>query len=340
VDLGAEKYAQHQAEAFYRDVVERLRALPLVAGASVADNEPFSGGFQRTTFTDGVDSTDPRNGRLTPIVAVAPSFFSTAGITLLSGRDFDEQDDAKGAMVAVVNRAMAESFWPGQDPLGKHVHFLGEVWDVTVVGEVNTVKYSTLGEPPQAIVYMPLKQHYSPFVSLYVRTNGDPAKALGTVRSTVQSLIPTIPLVRVQTVGQVLLQSLTAPRIGAELLGTFGLVALILAAIGTYGVMSYSVSQRTPEIGIRMSLGAQQGDVLRLILAGGLAMVLVGVAFGLGFSALLSRSMSSLLFGIGAFDAPSFLAVAALLILVAMAACWIPARRATHVDPMVALRYE
>jgi putative ABC transport system permease protein len=117
-------------------------------------------------------------------------------------------------------------------------------------------------------------------------------------------------------------------------------VALILAAIGTYGVMSYSVSQRTPEIGIRMSLGAQQGDVLRLILAGGLAMVLVGVAFGLGFSALLSRSMSSLLFGIGAFDAPSFLAVAALLILVAMAACWIPARRATHVDPMVALRYE
>jgi predicted permease len=340
VDLGAEKYAQPQAEAFYRDVVERLKALPLVAGASIADSGPFSGGFQRTTFTDGVDSTDPRNGRLTPVVAVAPSFFSTAGITLLSGRDFDEQDDAKGAMVAVVNRAMAESFWPGQDPLGKHVHFLGETWDVTVVGEVNTVKYSTLGEPPQAIVYMPLKQHYSPFVSLYVRTNGDPAKALGTVRSTVQSLIPTIPLARVQTVGQVLLQSLTAPRIGAELLGTFGLMALILAAIGTYGVMSYSVSQRTPEIGIRMTLGAQQGDVLRLILAGGLAMVLVGVAFGLGFSALLSRSMSSLLFGIGAFDAPSFLAVAALLILVAMAACWIPARRATHVDPMVALRYE
>jgi predicted permease len=340
VDLGAEKYAQPQAEAFYRDVVERLRALPLVAGASVADNEPFSGGFQRTTFTDGVDSTDPRNGRLTPVVAVAPGFFSTAGITLLSGREFEEQDDAKGAMVAVVNRAMAESFWPGQDPLGKHVHFLGETWDVTVVGEVNTVKYSTLGEPPQAIVYMPLKQHYSPFVSLYVRTNGDPEKALGTVRKTVQSLIPTIPLVRVQTVGQVLLQSLTAPRIGAELLGTFGLMALILAAIGTYGVMSYSVSQRTPEIGIRMSLGAQQGDVLRLILAGGLAMVLVGVAFGLGFSALLSRSMSSLLFGIGAFDAPSFLAVAALLILVAMAACWIPARRATHVDPLVALRYE
>jgi len=340
VNLGAEHYVQPQAEAFYRDVVERLDALPLVANASLADSAPFSGGLQRTTFTDGVDTSDPRNGKLTPVIAVSPGFFSTAGVTLLKGRGFNEQDEANGAMVAVVNRAMAESFWPGQDPLGKHVHFLGETWDVAVVGEVNTVKYATLGEPPQAIVYMPLKQHYSPTVTLYVRAKGDPTKALGSVRSTVQSLIPSIPLLRVQTVEEVLLQSLTAPRIGAELLGTFGLLALILAAIGTYGVMGYSVSQRTQEIGIRMTLGAQPGDVLRLILAGGMAMVSVGVAAGLGFSTLFSRSMSSLLYGIGSFDAPSFLATAAMLILVAMAACWIPARRAMRVDPMTALRYE
>jgi macrolide transport system ATP-binding/permease protein len=243
-------------------------------------------------------------------------------------------------MVGVVNRALAETAWPGQDPLGKHLHFLGEPWDVIVVGEVNNVKYATLGEPPQAIVYMPLKQHYSPFVALYVRTNGDPEKALGAVRSTVQSLIPNVPLVGVQTVGQLLMRSLTAPRIGAELLGAFGFLALILASIGTYGVMSYSVSQRTQEIGIRMSLGAQPRDVLRLILAGGLAMVCVGVAFGLGIATVLSHSMSSLLFGIGAFDAPSFLATAALLILVAMAACLVPAGRATRVDPVIALRYE
>jgi putative ABC transport system permease protein len=243
-------------------------------------------------------------------------------------------------MVAVVNRALAENFWPGEDPLGKHLHFLGESWDVTVVGEVNTVKYQTLGEPPQAIVYMPLKQHYSPFVALHVRTKGDPEKALGTIRGTVQALIPTVPLVRVQTVEQILLQSLTAPRVGAELLGTFGLLALVLAAIGTYGVMSYSVSQRTPEIGIRMTLGAQASDVVRLILAGGMAIVLVGVVAGLGFSTLLSRSMSSLLYGIGSFDAASFLVTAALLMLVGLAACWIPARRAMRVDPIVALRYE
>lgn len=339
-NLGAENYTQPQAEAFYRDVVERLKGLPAVAAASVADAPPLGGGLARTTFTDGVDFTDPRNGKLTPVIAVAPGYFSTAGITLLSGRAFDEQDDDKGAMVAVVNRAMAESFWPSQDPLGKHLHFLGETWDVTVVGEVKTVKYGTLGEPPQAIVYMPLKQHFSPFVTLYVRTNGDPQKAISTVRGAVQALVPSVPLTNVQTVGQVLVQSLTAPRVGAELLGTFGLLALILASIGTYGVMSYSVSQRTQEIGIRMSLGAQSRDVLRLILSGGLAMVCTGVVFGLAISTLLSRSVSSLLFGIGAFDAPSFLSTAALLILVAMAACWIPARRAIRVDPVIALRYE
>ena len=340
IDLGAEQYQQPQAEAFYRDVVERLEALPSVAGASFSDNVPFGGGLQRTTFTDGVDTTDPRNGKLTPLAAVTPGFFRAAGITLLEGRSFNEQDDDKGAMVAIVNKAMADSFWPGQDPLGKHIHFLGETWDVTVVGEVNTVKYATLGEPPQAITYVPLKQHYSSSVTLFVKTNGDPQKALPNIRSTVQALIPNVPLRGVQTVEQSLSQSLTAPRIGAELLGAFGILALILAAIGTYGVMSYSVSQRTQEIGIRMSLGAQPSDVRRLILVGGLAMVLVGVSAGLVVSTLLSHSMSGLLYGVGAFDVPSFLATAALLILVAMAACWIPARRAMTVDPLIALRYE
>jgi len=340
VNLGAERYEQAKAEQFHRDVVERLNGLPMVAQASIADSAPFAGSLQRTTFTDGVDSTDPRNGKLTPVIATAPKFFSAAGIALLQGRDFADNDDANGAMVAVVNQAAAQTFWPGQDPIGKHLHFLGETWDVTVVGEVNTVKYQTLGEPAQAIVYMPLKQHYAPAVTIYARTKGDPARALGSVRSAVQSLAPTIPIVRLQTVGEVLVQSLTAPRLGAQLLGTFGLLALVLAAIGTYGVMSYSVTQRRQEIGVRMALGAQRRDVLRLIMSNGLAMVLAGVAVGLGLAALLSRTMSALLFGIGLFDAPSFLITASLLVLVAMAACSIPARTAMRVNPIVALRYE
>ncbi len=337
---GAEHYQQVQAEALYRDVVQRLNALTMVAQAGVSDTFPLGGGFERTTFTDGVDSTDPRNGKLTPVNAVAPGFFSMAGIPLLEGRDFTDADNANSNMVGVVNEAAAQTFWPGKDPIGQHLHFLGETWVVTVVGVVKTVKYATLGEPPQAVVYMPLKQHYADFVILYVRTKGDPEKAMPSIRTVVHSLAPTVPLNFVQTVQQVLVQSLEAPRMGAELLGAFGLLALILAAIGTFGVMSYSVNQRTSEIGIRMALGAQRGDVMRLILGNGMAMVVAGVVAGLALSTLLARSMSTLLFGIGMFDAASFLGTAALLILVALGACWIPARRAMRVDPIVALRYE
>jgi predicted permease len=340
VNLGSEHYTQARAEQFYKDLVERLGGVSTVESASISDTYPFSGGLARTTFTDGVDITDPRNGKLTPVIAVEPGYFSTAGITMTEGRDFNEHDDAQGAMAGIVNKAAAEQMWPGVDPIGKHIHFLGETWDIAIVGEVATVKYETVGEPPQAIVYLPLKQHYSPEVVLYVHTKGDPEKAIPSVRSTVQALGPGVPLLNVQTVPQVLVESLTAPRIGAELLGGFGLLALVLAAIGTYGVMSYSVNQRTQEVGIRMSLGAQPRDVLRLILANGMAMVCAGVVVGLGISTLLTRSMSSLLYGIGAFDAPSFLITAGLLIVVALAACYIPARRAMRVDPIIALRYE
>ena len=340
VNLGAAHYGQPQAEQFYKDVVERLHELPMIEGASLADAPPISGSLQRTTFTDGVDTTDPRNGRLTPVIAAAPGYFSTSGIVMLRGRDFTESDDANTAMVGIVNRAMTQQIWPGQDPIGKHIHFLGESWDIAIIGEVSTVKYLTLGEPPQPIVYLPLKQHYSPAAFIYVHAKGDPRKALPAVRTTVASLAPAVPLLNERTVSEVLVQSLVAPRVGAELLGGFGLLALVLAAVGTYGVMSYSVNQRSQEIGIRMTLGAQPGDVLRLILGGGLAMVCTGVVVGLALSSLLARSMSTLLFGIGAFDAPSFLLTAALLIAVAMAACYLPARRAMGVDPIVALRYE
>jgi len=337
---GAARYAQPQAEALYRDVVQRVDELPMVASASVSDAPPLGGGLAWTTFTDGVDMSDPRNGILTPVIAISPGYFFSRSMSLLEGRDFTDADDANGAMVAIVNRAAANTFWPGQDPIGRHLHFITTTWVVTVVGEVNTAKYASLGEPPTAVVYWPLKQHYSDGVFLFVRSKGDPTKAIPNVRSVMHSLAPTVRLLGVQTVEQTLDQSLSAPRMGAELLGTFGLLALVLAAIGTYGVMSYSVNQRTQEIGIRMALGAQRGDVLRLILMNGMAMVVAGVVVGLAFSVLLAKSMNALLYGIGMFDAPSFLSTAALLILVALGACYLPARRAMRVDPIVALRYE
>jgi predicted permease len=340
INLAPQHYPQGQAEQFYREAIERVSSLPMVKSASISDAPPFGGNFQRTTFPEGVDVNDLRNGKLTPVISVSPGHFAAAGISMLSGREFDDHDDAQSHMVAIVNQAFVDRTWAGQNPIGKHLRFALQTWDVEVVGVAKTVTFLTLGEPPQAIVYFPLKQHYSPGVVLFVRTNGDPHAAIASVRATIQGLDPSLPLVNVRTVAEVLDRSLVAPRIGAELLGAFGLLALLLAAIGTYGVMSYSVSQRTQEIGIRMALGAQRGDVLRLILGNGMAMILAGIAVGFVFSLFLTQSMNSLLYGIGIFDPASFFGTAALLLVVALLACWLPARRAMRVDPLIALRYE
>jgi putative ABC transport system permease protein len=321
-------------------VVERVKSLPLIADASIADAGPFQLNFQRTTFTEGVDRSDPRNGKLTPVVATKPGFFSASGMTLMRGRDFTDQDDANSTMVAIVNQAFVDKNLPGQDPLGKHLYMLTQTWELNIVGVVNTVKTQTLGEPPTPVVYFPLKQHYAPNVNMWVRTKGDPTAVVPSVREALLQLDKGLPLRNVRTVSTVLDQTLTAPRMGAELLGTFGFLALALAAIGTYGVMSYSVTQRRQEIGIRMALGAHRHDVLRLIMGGGMSMVVVGIIAGLAISTLLTRSMNTLLFGIGLFDPVSFFGTALLLFAVALLACWFPARRAMKVDPLVALRSE
>ena len=340
LNLGTQRYTQSQAEQFYDAVIDRVKALPMVADAGIADAGPFQGTIARTTFLEGADRSDPRNGHTTPVMGVKPGFFTAAGMTLVRGRDFNDHDDANSTMVAIVNQAFAEKNWPGQDPIGKHLYMLLTTWDLHVVGVVNTVKTQTLGEAPQPVIYYPLKQHFVPNVTLWVRTKGEPNVALPSVRAAVQEMDKALPLRRVNTVAGIMSDTLAAPRIGAEMLGTFGFLALALAAIGTYGVMSYSVNQRTQEIGIRMALGAQRSDVLRLIFAGGMAMVGVGIVAGLGISTVLTHSMNALLFGIGIFDPASFFGTAALLILVALLACWLPARRAAKVDPMVALRYE
>jgi predicted permease len=339
---GSQHYTQGRAEQYYQDAMDHVRALPMVSAVAITDTAPFNGNILRTTFPEGIDQNDPRNGTLTPIVNVSPGYFSAAGIPALSGRDFNLHDDANSQYVAIVNQAFVDQNWPGSADraIGKRLHFLQTTWDVQVVGVVKTVKFQTLGEPPTAVVYMPLKQHYSGGTVLFVRTTGDPHAAISSVRETIQSLDRAMPLLNVRTVAETLDASLVPSRVGAELLGAFGLLALLLAAIGTYGVMSYSVSQRTQEIGIRMALGAQRRDVLRLILGNGMAMILGGIALGLVFSLLLTRGMNSLLYGIGIFDAVSFFSTAALLLLVALVACWLPARRAMRVDPIIALRYE
>lgn len=343
LDPSRQNYPQERTEQYYRDAAERVRALPAVADAGIANSAPFDESVTAsyTTFPEGVDTSDLRNASQFPVVAVGPGYFSAAGIPLLRGRDVNDFDAPGMDQVVVINQALADRLWQGQDPIGKRLTCLaGRTLQAEVIGVVGNVKVRTLEELPQPILYFSLKQMYFPNAVLYVRTKGDANSALSSVRSAVQSLDPAIPLDRPVTVSSLMDQMVSGSRLAAELLMGFGALALLLAAVGTYGVMSYSVSQRTQEIGIRMAMGAQRGDVLRLILRNGMTMVLAGVVAGLGASVFFTRSINSLLYGIGSFDVASFFAAAAVLIAAALFACWIPARRAMRVDPVVALRYE
>jgi predicted permease len=341
LDPSRQNYRQERTEEYYRAATEKVRALPTVADAGIANSAPFSISTFYTTFPEGADTSDLRNASQFPVVAVGPGYFSAAGIPLLRGRDVNDFDDPQMDQVVVINQALADRLWNGRDPIGRRLTCLaGQTLQAEVIGVVGNVKVQTLEESPEPILYFSLKQMYFPNAVLYVRTKDDPNADLLSIRSAVQSLDAAIPLDRPVTVSSLVEQMVSGSRLAAELLMGFGALALLLAAVGTYGVMSYSVSQRTQEIGIRMALGAQRGDVLRLILQNGMAMVVAGVGVGLGLSVIFTRSINSLLYGIGSFDVASFFAAAAVLIVVALVACWVPARRAMRVDPVVALRYE
>jgi putative ABC transport system permease protein len=340
LNFGPLRYSPSQTEQVEQAITERVRALPMVVAVGMADTAPLSPNVSFTTFPEGADASDARNARLIPVTTAQPGYFAAMNMPILKGRDFDDHDDAMGAKVVVVNQALAENVWPGQDPLDKRLSFLSQPDKVTVVGVVATVKYQTLGEPPQPVMYFPMRQRAQANVTLHVRVSGDPNAATKSVGETITAVDPNLRKPQMLTVPALIEQILQPEYVEAELLGGFGFLALLLAAIGTYGVMSYSVGQRTQEIGIRMALGAQPRDVMRLMLGGGMAMVIGGIVAGLIVTMLLTHSLSSLLFGIGLFDPLSFFATAGLMIVVALIACWIPSRRAMRVSPIIALRYE
>jgi predicted permease len=338
VDLGAQKYTQVQGEGFYRTLVDRLKNLPTVADASVADTPPVSGSFRRTTFVEGVDRTDSSNGRLNGVVSVTPGFFSTAGIHLLRGRDFNEHDDARSEMVAIVNEAAADRMWPGQNPISRRVHFLLQTWEITVIGVVNTVMSQNIGEPPQPIIYFPLSQHYSPQMTVYVKTKGQPSGSVSDLRAVIRSLDSSLVPLRVRAGEQILDHLLTPRRLGAQLLSAFGALALLLVGVGTYGVVSYAVSQRRREIAIRMALGAQPSNVLKMIVGDGMALAVGGVMVGLIAAFGFTRLFTNLLYGIGPTDPLSFALGSVWVATFMMLASYVPARKAIQLDPSTALR--
>ncbi len=306
----------------------------------MASNFPLGGGFLRTVYREGEQAVPGKRGTLVTNDLVSPGFFGTLRIPLQRGRDFNDLDTETTTQVAVINGAMAKHFWPNEDPIGKRFIFFQDTVLREIVGLVKDTAVGAIGETPQPVVYLPLRQNYSPAATLQVRTSREPAAALASVRARVQDLDRNLALTNVNTIEEIMDQGLWGPRMGAVLLSLFALLAMVLAAGGIYGVMSYSVSQRTQEVGIRIALGAQPRQVLQLIVGEGLRIAAIGLAAGLVAAALLMRLLSSLLFGVSASDPLTFVGVALLLGAVALLACYLPARRAMQVDPIVALRYE
>jgi predicted permease len=340
VDLGALHYDESHGQQFYRDAIQRAVASPAVQAAAVASNLPLGGGLGRTVFPEGKDETSGYRGTLTQLNDVSPSFFETLRIPLRSGRTFNDLDKSDTTPVAIISEAMARHFWPGENAISKRFHFFGDPKLLQVVGVVGDTVINQIGEDPQPLAYLPLTQDFPPAATIQVRTSGDPEAVIATVRSRVQSLDRNLAITNIQTVEAVLNQGLWAPRMAAALLTLFGGLALILAAVGVYGVLSYSVNQQTREIGIRMALGATPDEVMRWVVAQGLRLAGVGVLIGVLAGLILMRSVASLLFGISTHDPETFAEVAMVLILVAFLACYVPARRATKVNPVVALRNE
>jgi predicted permease len=337
-NLTAQGMPPDSATARQREILERVRQVPAVDQASYGSFVPLGGGgFMRSVFLEGQDVTDARAGRLVQISNIADGYLETIGVPLLRGRDFAPSDTADSPQVVIVNETMARRFWPDQDPIGKRFRFSGQEQLTEVIGVARDSKYNFLGEDPQPFIYQPLLQAPQPNVTLHLRSANPPA-ALGEVRAVVQQMEPNMPLVGVFTMEDVFDQALWAPRMGALLLAVFGALALTLAAIGVYGVMAYTVGQRTRELGIRIALGATTGTVSRLVFRQGLTLTVVGVVLGSIGAVFGARQVANLLFGVNAVDPMTFVVVPLILIAVASLAIYIPARRASRVDPVEALR--
>jgi putative ABC transport system permease protein len=275
--------------------------------------------------------------------AISPDYFRTLKTTLRSGREFTDRDTPQTPAVAIINETLARTYFAGEDPIGKKlvVSYLGQRLPREIVGIVGDIKQDEPNQETKPEIFVPFEQQPWFFSSLVVRSiNRDPLTVRSAVQRAIWSVSKDLPAAKAETLEQTFSNQIAAPRLYAVLLGAFAALALILAAVGIYGVMSYVASQRTHEIGIRMALGAQAKDVVKLIIGNGMTLALIGVGIGLAGAFALTRLLSGLLFGVAATDSLTFVSVSVGLIAVALIACYIPARRATKVDPLVALRYE
>ncbi|MGH9768485.1 MAG: ABC transporter permease [Blastocatellia bacterium] len=342
VDLGLQGYDEARGREFYKQLIARVESLPGVRAASYIDSLPLNLDFNGVNiYIEGQPFTRVSDLPNMPYGLVWPRYFDAMGIPLLEGRDFTMREDKEESRFVIVNETFARRFWPGQNPIGKRLSRGGpDNQRFEVVGVVKDGKYWTLGEAPKPFVYFPIAREYNGNMSLVVHTGVEPQSVINAIRREVERLDANLPLYDVKTMSEHMRFSLLPLRTGAWAAGGFALLALALAGLGIYGVMAYAVSQRTREIGIRMALGARGGDVMRLVVKQGMWLALVGLAIGLAGALVLTRLMSSVLYGVSATDLVTFAGVTLLLGLVVLIACYLPARRATKVDPMTALRWE
>ena len=336
-------YDDDQTRNFYRQVVERVSHVPGVEAASWARTLPLGDSSNSNGPILKEGETLPKGSAGLNIMTnvVGSGYFKTMQIPILEGRDFDDRDQQKTQRVVIVNQRMAQMFWPGESAVGKRIFIGSDSRDgLEVIGVVRTGKYRALAEDPKPFFYYSMDQRRPATMALVMRGSVDPRSLVGAVRSAVQSLDPRVPMFAVKTMDDHKTYALWAPNMAASFSLAFGVVAILLSAVGLYSVMAYVVSQRTREVGIRMALGANRADVMKLITRQGMRLAAVGVGIGLLMALALAQVLSSLLIGVSGYDVATFILVPTLLGAVALLACYLPARRATKVDPLVALRYE
>jgi predicted permease len=337
----SQRYSEQKGLRFYSQLLERLERAPGIQSEALAEFAPLSLLRRTARVTrEGEENTSENSGIQAEWEVLSPGYFRTLRVPILRGRDFQSEDDRNAPPVVIVNRTLAGALWPHEEVVGKRIRLSGERADREVIGMAADMKYHELWEAPLPYVYLPLAQSYAPELQLFVRTEGGPMSVLPEVRTAVAQVDPQVPVFDVETLEEQVARSLSQPKMLSSLLGSFGVLTLILSVIGTYGLLSFDAKRRTHEVGIRMALGAQRGNVLGLVISKGFKLTLLGVGVGIVGALGLARLFSSILYDVRPAAPPTFVAVSLILLAVGLVASYIPARRATKVDPMVALRHE
>jgi predicted permease len=339
-ELSPAGYTRATGAAFDRQVLDRLSALPGVESVTLADFSPLSFSIHSDYLQIEGYVPQPYESMEISRAIVGPNYFRTLRTSLISGREFTAADTAESQLVAVVNQVFVDRYWPGANALGKQVTDGGDRF--TVVGVARNAKYRLLTSPTEPVIYLPNYQAYSPThdTTIHLRTTGDPRTMASSVEETIHQLNPELPLFNVNPLSVTMQLGTLFGRVAATFAASFGFLAMVLAAVGVYGVVAYTTRQRAREVGIRMALGAEKGDIYRLVLGQGFRLTLAGLVVGTALGLAFTRLLKAQLFGVSETDAITFASVGLLLAVVALLACHIPARRATRVDPMVALHYE